>query len=97
MTEKRFSWEYSHYDSTGEIYDWKRKECLITDYLQKYEIEEWCQELNKIVDENEQLKKENTELKENVSKLINDAILEILDGQRYEGERILNNTLELLK
>ena len=60
---ERFSWEYSHYDSTGEIYDWKRKECLITDYLQKYEIEEWCQELNKIVNENEQLKKENKELR----------------------------------
>ena len=63
MNEKRFSWEYSHYDSTGEIYDWNRNECLITDYLQKYEVEEWCQELNKIVDENEKLKKENKELK----------------------------------
>ena len=67
MTEnERFSWEYSHYDSTGEIYDESRKEYLMTDYLQKYEIEEWCQELNKIVDENEQLKKENKELKKEV-------------------------------
>lgn len=56
MTEKRFSWEYSHYDYTGEIHDWSRHEILMTDYLQKYEIEEWCQELNKIVDENEKLK-----------------------------------------
>ena len=69
MSEKRFSWEYSHYDSTGEIYDWKRKECLITDYLQKYEIEEWCQELNKIVNENEQLKKENRKLKNEINLL----------------------------
>lgn len=63
MTEKRFTWEYSHHDSTGEIIDWIRNECLMTDYLQKYELEEWCQELNKIVDENNQLRKENGQLK----------------------------------
>lgn len=44
-----------------------------------------------------QLKKENQQLKENVSRLINEAIVEILDGQRYEGERILNKALELLE
>lgn len=65
MTEnKRFTWEYSHHDSTGEIIDWIRNECLMTDYLQKYELEEWCQELNKIVDENNQLRKENGQLKQ---------------------------------
>ena len=57
MSEKRFTWEYSNYDLTGEIYDWIRQECLMTDYLQKYEIKEWCEELNKIVDENKRLKK----------------------------------------
>lgn len=64
MTKKRFTWEYSHHDSTGEIIDWIRNECLMTDYLQKYELEEWCQELNKIVDENNQLRKENGQLKQ---------------------------------
>ena len=59
MISKRFTWEYSNYDSTGEIHDWKRQECLMTDYLQKYEIEEWCQELNKIVDENAILNQKN--------------------------------------
>ena len=67
MTEnKRFTWEYSHNDSTGEIIDWIRNECLMTDYLQKYELEEWCQELNKIVDENNQLRKENEQLKKKI-------------------------------
>lgn len=69
MTEKRFTWEYSHHDSTGEIIDWIRNECLMTDYLQKYELEEWCQELNKIVDENNQLRKENEQLKREVKRL----------------------------
>ena len=66
MTEKRFTWEYSHNDSTGEIIDWVRKECLMTDYLQKYELEDWCQELNKIVDENNQLRKEKEQLKQTI-------------------------------
>ena len=66
MTEKRFTWEYSHNDSTGEIIDWIRNECLMTDYLQKYELDEWCQELNKIVDENNQLRKEMEQLKQTI-------------------------------
>ena len=67
MTEKkRFTWEYSPHDSTGEIIDWIRNECLMTDYLQKYELEEWCQELNKIVDENNQLRKEMEQLKQTI-------------------------------
>ena len=73
MTEnKRFTWEYSHNDSTGEIIDWIRNECLMTDYLQKYELEEWCQELNKIVDENNQLRKENEQLKETINEVKTD-------------------------
>lgn len=66
MTKKRFTWEYSHNDSTGEIIDWIRNECLMTDYLQKYELDEWCQELNKIVDENNQLRKEMEQLKQTI-------------------------------
>ena len=67
MTEKkRFTWEYSPHDSTGEIIDWIRNECLMTDYLQKYELDEWCQELNKIVDENNQLRKEKEQLKQTI-------------------------------
>ena len=66
MTEKRFTWEYSPHDSTGEIIDWIRNECLMTDYLQKYELDEWCQELNKIVDENNQLRKEMEQLKQTI-------------------------------
>lgn len=72
MTKKRFTWEYSPHDSTGEIIDWIRNECLMTDYLQKYELEEWCQELNKIVDENNQLRKENEQLKEENNRLKQD-------------------------
>lgn len=49
-----------------------------------------CEELNELVEENK-------ELKENVSELIHEAIVEILDGQRYEGERILNEALRLLE
>lgn len=79
MTKKRFSWEYSHYDSTGEIFDWSRHECLMTDYLQKYEIEEWCQELNKIVDENEQLKK----LLECSRKEANDYCEELMEKDEF--------------
>lgn len=72
LTKKRFTWEYSHYDSTGEIYDWSRSynACLITDYLQKWELKEWCDELNKIVDENNQLRKENEQLKSVVNEVI---------------------------
>ena len=44
-----------------------------------------------------ELNDENKELKENVSRLIRKAIIEILDGQRYEGKRILNETLRLLE
>ena len=36
----------------------------------KHEIEEWCQELNKIFDENKQLKKENKELKQELLETI---------------------------
>lgn len=86
MSEKRFSWEYSHYDSTGEIHDWKRKECLITDYLQKYEIVEWCQELNKIVDENEKLKYEMVNLKYEIRQLRNELNLSKLKlKEKNEG------------
>ena len=74
MTKKRFTWEYSHSDSTGEIIDWIRNECLMTDYLQKYELEEWCQELNKIVDENNQLRKENKQLKESFIEQLESAL-----------------------
>lgn len=92
MTEKRFSWEYSHYDSTGEIYDGSRQECLITDYLQKYEIEEWCQELNKIVGENEQLKKENRELQEFKDKVFN-LIDKTIESETQIAENI-ESTIE---
>ena len=69
MTDKRFTHEYSHYDSTGEIHDWIGNRCIITDYHQKWYLEEWCDELNKIVDENNQLRKENEQLKQEVETL----------------------------
>ena len=89
MTEnKRFTWEYSHNDSTGEIIDWIRNECLMTDYLQKYELEEWCQELNKIVDENNQLRKENGQLKQLLDLFASDIckVTELLDDNNIEYE-----------
>ena len=64
MSEERFTWEYSNYDSTGEIYDWIGNRVLITDYLQKWELEEWCQELNELNDENKTFREALKELKE---------------------------------
>lgn len=90
MTKKRFTWEYSHNDSTGEIIDWIRNECLMTDYLQKYELEEWCQELNKIVDENNQLRKENGQLKKDLKK-------KFVPFTKADGDYTAVNTEEFIK
>lgn len=86
MTEnKRFTWEYSNYDYCGEIHDWSRSynAILITDYLQKWELEEWCQELNKIVDENNQLRKENDQLKKENEELkqFKENVIKWVDSQ----------------
>ena len=64
MSEERFTWEYSNYDSTGEIYDGIGNRVLITDYIQKWELEEWCQELNEQNDENKTFREALKELKE---------------------------------
>lgn len=89
MTEKPFTWEYSHNDSTGEIIDWIRNECLMTDYLQKYELEEWCQELNKIVDENNQLRKENEQLKDFIRKISTNNEIILANGTIYKIDKVI--------
>ena len=64
--------------------------------LKKQREELFIRERN-IKNELRELKKENKEIKENVGRLISEAIVEILDGQRYEGERVLNKALRLLE
>jgi len=98
MTEnKRFTFEYSNYHHCGEIHDWSRSynAVLVADYLQKWELEEWCQELNKIVDENNQLRKENEQLKAENTELkakVDDKEVAV----EVECEKLMQKVLDLI-
>lgn len=87
MTESRFWCLKEYIEETSPIID--KKYTPTNGWL--------CNRLNELYEENGQLKDENKKLKESVSKLINDAIVEILLGKRYEGGQILEEALRLLK
>ncbi len=87
VTENRF-WCLEEYEGeTSPIVD--SKYAITNGWL--------CSRLNELYTKNKQLKDENKELRENVSKLINEAIVEILLDNRYEGGQILEKALRLLK
>ena len=90
MTEKRFTIIYNEHSEMMQYVDNQKEE---PNRWAIWNASETAQKLNKLNDENEELKQSNQKAIE----LMLDGIVEMHDGKRDYAETLFNKAIELIK